>query len=100
MSLTRKSRRRTPAGGVRLRPLLGWLFSEELEGRRLLSSVSFSNGVWTLNADSTAETIVVYRTITSSPTTDKTKFEINTNPITTYERDTADITSKIVTVDL
>jgi Ca2+-binding RTX toxin-like protein len=89
-------RRRTPSQEARLRRAVDGVVAEVLEGRRLLSSVSFSGGVWTLNADTTAETIRVYRVVETSPASDRIKFEINTTPATIYSRDTSTITSKVV----
>jgi len=66
---------------------------EQLEARRLLASVTFSSGVWTLYADGTSETIFVYRVIEVSPASDRIKFQIGS---TIWSRDSSDITSKVV----
>ena len=60
--------------GVVVVPASQRVVAEVLETRRLLASVSFSSGIFTLNADSTSETIYVYRVIETSPATDKIKF--------------------------
>lgn len=88
----RRWRRRPPCREASLARTVDPLIVESLEQRRLLASVSFSSGVWTLNADGTAETIYVYRVIETSPATDKIKLQIGT---TIWSRDSADITVKV-----
>ena len=94
-SISRNARRRKRSQEAPLRRAFDGVVAEAMEGRRLLSSESFSGGVWTINADNTTEVIIVYRQINVS-SVDKTFVRINTAPLTIFERLTSDITSKIV----